>query len=114
MTQRVFKLCGRAEWEAAKRARCYHGSADDVRDGFVHLSTATQVPGTVSKYFAGREDLLLIEFDQNDLGSALRFEASRGGELFPHLYASLDPDLARRVLHLHWTGDGHDFSGLID
>ncbi len=114
MTQRVFKLCGQAEWEAAKRAGRYHGSAHDMRDGFIHLSTAKQVPGTAAKYFAGRRDLLLIEFDTSSFGSALRFEASRSGELFPHLHGTLDPDRALRVLPLPWTGERHGFAPLLD
>jgi uncharacterized protein (DUF952 family) len=85
-----------------------------MRDGFIHLSTAKQVPGTAAKYFAGRRDLLLIEFDTSSFGSALRFEASRSGELFPHLHGTLDPDRALRVLPLPWTGERHGFAPLLD
>jgi uncharacterized protein (DUF952 family) len=87
--QLVYKICARAEWDAAISAGSYAGSADDARDGFIHFSTAEQVPATAAKYFAGRSDLVLVEVDAAQLGSALRFEPSRGGALFPHLYGVL-------------------------
>lgn len=89
MTARIYKICSQAEWNAALAAGEYTGSADDVRDGFIHFSLAHQVAATVAKYFAGRTDLMLIEVDATQLGSALKFEASRGGDLFPHLYGAL-------------------------
>lgn len=94
MTKAVFKVCLRSEWTAAVDAGRYQGSPDDARDGYIHLSTAGQLPGTVRKYFAGMPDLLVIAFDPARLGDALRWEPSRGGELFPHFYGSLDPSLA--------------------
>jgi uncharacterized protein (DUF952 family) len=85
----IYKICSGAEWAAALQAGSYTGSADDARDGFIHFSTAEQVAATAAKYFAGRSDLLLIEVDAEQLGPALRFEPSRGGALFPHLYGAL-------------------------
>jgi uncharacterized protein (DUF952 family) len=87
--QLVYKICGRAEWDAAVARGEYTGSADDARDGFIHFSTAEQVAETAAKYFARRSDLVLLEVDAAQLGSALRFESSRGGALFPHLYGAL-------------------------
>jgi uncharacterized protein (DUF952 family) len=87
--QLVYKICARAEWDAAVAAGEYVGSADDARDGFIHFSTAEQVEATAAKYFAGRSDLVLIEVDAAQLGPELRFEPSRGGALFPHLYGAL-------------------------
>lgn len=87
--QLVYKICSQAEWDAAVAAGEYTGSADDARDGFIHFSTAEQVAATAAKYFAGRNDLVLIEVDAAHLGAALRFEPSRGGALFPHLYGAL-------------------------
>lgn len=87
--QRIYKLCAQTEWDAALTAGSYAGSADDARDGFIHFSTAAQLEATAAKYFAGRTDLVLLEVDANLLGAALRFEPSRGGDLFPHLYAPL-------------------------
>lgn len=87
--QLIYKLCARAEWDSAVAAGSYPGSADDARDGFIHFSTAEQVAATAAKYFAGHTDLVLVEVDGTALGQALRFEPSRGGALFPHLYSAL-------------------------
>jgi uncharacterized protein (DUF952 family) len=84
---RVFKICPRADWAAAVKVGAMHGSADDLRDGYIHLSTAAQATETARKYFAGRADLVLVGYDAAALGSQLAWEPSRGGALFPHLYA---------------------------
>ncbi len=89
MTDFVFKICGRDEWRLAEAAGVYSGNADDARDGFIHLSAAGQVAGTLARHYAGRDDLLLVRVDAGALGEALRWEPSRGGALFPHLYGSL-------------------------
>jgi len=86
---RIFKIFPRAEWEQAAASGHYEGSADDRRDGFIHFSTADQLAGTLAKHFAGQDDLLLIAVEAEALGAALRWEAARGGDLFPHLYAPL-------------------------
>ena len=85
----IYKVLPRPEWEAAVAAGAYAGSADDRRDGYIHLSTATQLAGTLAKYFRDLPDLVLVAFDAASLGSELRWETSRGGALFPHLYAPL-------------------------
>ena len=85
----VFKICTRQDWLAANDSGIYAGSADDARDGFIHLSTVDQLAGTLARHFVGRDDLLLIAFPAASLGDALRWGVSRGGELFPHLYAPL-------------------------
>ena len=90
----VYKICPRVEWQAACAAGVYRGSADDRRDGFIHLSRRSQVEQTLQRHFQGHTDLLLIGFDAARLGAALRYEVSRGGELFPHLYGELRTDLA--------------------
>lgn len=102
----VYKICDKEEWAAASQAGRYRGSADDRRDGFIHLSTAGQVAGTLAKHFAGRRDLLLIAFEAADLGDGLRWETSRGGDRFPHLYGDLLPERARSVVPLDLGGDG--------
>ncbi|MEJ8572541.1 DUF952 domain-containing protein [Microbaculum marinum] len=89
MENTVFKICGREEWAAASVAGEYLGNADDARDGFIHLSAADQVAGTLEKHYAGRTDLLLVAVDAEALGTALKWEPSRGGALFPHLYGPL-------------------------
>ena len=85
----VYKICGTNAWAGALTAGVYAGSADDQRDGFIHFSLAHQLPGTLARHFGGRADLVLLAVRAADLGDALRFEASRGGDLFPHLYGPL-------------------------
>jgi uncharacterized protein (DUF952 family) len=90
----IYKIARHAEWRDAVTRGRYHGSADDMRDGFIHFSTASQLEGTARKHFSGQRDLLLIAIRASVLGAALRWEPSRGGALFPHLYAALDPSAA--------------------
>ncbi|HEY1747878.1 MAG TPA: DUF952 domain-containing protein [Xanthobacteraceae bacterium] len=85
----VYKICEQTAWLAAQRHGEFPGSKDDSRDGFIHLSTAAQLAGTLAKHFAGATDLLLVAVDASALGQALKWESSRGGDLFPHLYAAL-------------------------
>jgi len=90
----IFKIVEASQWPADG---IYEGSADDARDGFIHLSTADQVPGTLARHFAGRTGLLLVEVDAGALGAALKWEPSRGGALFPHLYGPLPRSAVRAV-----------------
>lgn len=106
MQQFVYKVCARSEWDEAGRTGAYAGSADDLRDGFIHLSTASQLSVTLEKFFQGRPDQVLISFDESTLGSALRWEPSRGGQLFPHLYGSLPVSKALSVVVLAIGADG--------
>lgn len=85
----VYKIVGRTAWDEACAEGSFKGSSDDVRDGFIHLSSAEQVSATLAKHFKGKSDLLLIMFDVVELGDQLAWERSRGGELFPHLYGQL-------------------------
>lgn len=87
---RIYKICDRNTWEQARAGGRYFGSGDDARDGFIHLSAPDQVAGTLERHFADRDDLLLIGVDVSRLGKSLRWEPSRGGALFPHLYEPLD------------------------
>ena len=105
----IFKLCSATEWQEALNAGEYRGSEDDARDGFIHFSTREQRACTAAKYFAGREDLVLVEVDGSRLGEALRYEASRDGALFPHLYAVLSVDAAVRVSPVRRDGARHRF-----
>lgn len=89
MSAPIYKLMPRAEWEAARAEGVYRGSADDLRDGFIHFSAADQVAETARKHFAGVPDLLILAVDPEKLGAALKWEPSRRGALFPHLYADL-------------------------
>jgi uncharacterized protein (DUF952 family) len=94
MSNIVYKIVDEAAWRDAQLLGAYRGSPDDVRDGFIHLSFADQVEGTAARHFHNRADLLLIAFPADALGQDLKHEASRGGALFPHLYADLPTSAA--------------------
>jgi uncharacterized protein (DUF952 family) len=85
----IYKLLPAAEWAEAKIRGGYDGSAVDRRDGFVHFSAREQVVETAARHFAGQTDLVLLTVDPDQLGTELRWEPSRGGALFPHLYGPL-------------------------
>jgi uncharacterized protein (DUF952 family) len=102
----VFKICGEQEWRLAEKENVYRGSTVDLRDGFIHFSTAEQLAETAAKHFAGRGDLLLIAVSAEALGQALRFEPSRGGALFPHLYGPLPLGAVRFVEALPLGANG--------
>jgi uncharacterized protein (DUF952 family) len=93
----LYKVCSAPEWREAVATGTYRGSGVDLRDGFIHFSTGAQLAETLRLHFAGQGDLVVVEVDPADLGDMLRWEASRGGELFPHLYGTLAVSLARRV-----------------
>lgn len=105
-TPRVYKICPRAAWHEATRLGHLTGSADDLRDGFIHLSTREQLAGTAAKHFRHQPDLVLIALDAGRLGLALRWEPSRGGALFPHLYGRLDVAAALWVRALMLDANG--------
>lgn len=90
MTEPLYKIMTETDFDAAMREGRYQGSADDLRDGFIHLSAGHQVAGTLGAHFAGRADLVLLALEPARLGGELKWEKSRGGALFPHLYATLD------------------------
>lgn len=102
----IYKICTAAEWAEAERAGVYRGSAVDVKDGFIHFSTAEQAAETAAKWFAGQRDLVLVAVDADALHDRLKWEPSRGGALFPHLYGELAVNAAQRVdsLPLDETG----------
>lgn len=85
----IYKICEQAAWRAAEEAGFYRGSALDMRDGFIHFSTAAQAAETAAKHFAKQTNLVLVAVDGDTLGAALKWEPSRGGDLFPHLYGAL-------------------------
>ena len=95
----IFKIVHTHEWQAARASGAYHGSQKDQADGFLHFSTADQLIGTLQKWYADAHDLLLVAVEADALGSALKWEPSRDGELFPHLYAPLAMDAVR------WEGE---------
>ena len=110
---KIYKICSASAWREAERDGVYRGSADDARDGFIHFSTAPQVPETARKHFFGQRALFLVEVDGDALGAALRWERSRNDELFPHLYGELDLGAVISVINLNMRSDGyHDIPEL--
>jgi len=85
----IYKICDRALWHAAEPDGVFLGNEADERDGFIHFSTASQLAETAAKHFAKKSGLILVAIDAEALGMSLVWEHSRGGELFPHLYAAL-------------------------
>ena len=106
MTHLVYKLAESTEWSKARAAGAYEGSAVDRADGYIHMSTAGQLAETARRHYAGRSGLMLLEVDIAALGPGLRWEASRGGDLFPHLYGALPADAVVAERALSVTGDG--------
>lgn len=102
----IYKICSRPEWEAAERAGAFTGSAVDIKDGYIHFSTSEQAVETAAKHFAGQHDLVLVRVEPESLGADLKWEPSRGGALFPHLYAPLPVALATWVKPLPLGADG--------
>jgi uncharacterized protein (DUF952 family) len=85
----IYKICERALWREAERAGIFQGAEVDGRDGFIHFSTADQLRETAARHFAGAADLMLVAVATSALDTALKWEISRGGDLFPHLYGPL-------------------------
>jgi uncharacterized protein (DUF952 family) len=106
MGQTIYKILPRSLWAEAISSGSFRGSPLDLADGFIHFSTAAQVRDTAAKHFAGVEDLVLVAVDADVLGTALEWEPSRGGALFPHLYAPLAVKLATSVKPLPLGADG--------
>lgn len=102
---RVYKICAAAEWAAALASGAYGGSADDARDGYIHLSTAAQVGGVLDRYFKQATALVVITLETEALGAALKWEPNSKGEDFPHLYAALP---AKAVLAVEDLPDDQD------
>jgi uncharacterized protein (DUF952 family) len=102
----LYKICPAPLWREAERAGVFRGSPVDRRDGFIHFSTGAQVAETAAKHFAGQSDLLLVSVDATRLDNRLKWEPSRGGALFPHLYGDLDVAAVTRVEPLPLGPDG--------
>ena len=110
MTDPIYKILPATEWAEATTAGSFRGSAVDLEDGYIHFSTASQVRETAAKHFAGKTGLLLLTVDPDRCPSAsMKWEASRGGQLFPHLYEAMPVAAVTRVDELPLEGDGHRF-----
>ena len=108
----IYKIAPATLWREAERAGAFTGAQVDLADGFIHFSTAEQVRETAARHFAGQADLVLAAIDADALGPALRYEPSRGGALFPHLYGTLPLSAVRWVKPLPLGPAGHVFPEL--
>lgn len=113
MVTLVYKIVPRALWLEAEETGRFAGAPVDHADGFIHLSAEDQVVETARRHFGGQSDLLLVAVKVEALGDALRWEPSRDGALFPHLYGSLPVDAVEWAKPLPPGPDGHAFDGLI-
>lgn len=115
MTRLVYKIAPAALWREAVAAGLFRGAPVDAADGFIHLSTAAQVRETAARHFAGQADLVLVAVRADALGPALRWEPSRGGALFPHVYGPLPLDAVLWAVPLPLGADGrHAFPAGFD
>jgi len=96
---RIYKILAGVAWRDALATGAFEGAGVDLADGFIHFSTAGQLGETARRHFAGQAGLVVLEVEADDLGAELRWEPSRGGDLFPHLYATL-PCAVVRAVHL--------------
>lgn len=109
----IYKIVTKDQWDHASRDGVFRGAPVDLADGYIHFSAAHQVRETAAKHFARQTDLLLVAVDPAVLGDALRWEVSRGGDRFPHLYAPLDPARVISAKPIPMRADAHDFEGLV-
>lgn len=111
----IYKIVPEKLWREAEAKGRFDGSPVDLADGFIHFSQAGQLAETAAKWFSGQSGLWLLAVDADRLGEALRFEPSRGGALFPHLYGALPLAVVVFARPLPLLTDGrHDFTGLLD
>lgn len=110
----IFKIVSVEEWRAAEAVGVFVGAEVDRADGYIHFSTAAQAPETAAKWFVGRGDLVLAAIDANALGPALRWEPSRGGAVFPHLYGPLPLDAVVWSRPLLLGDDGRHVFGSLE
>ncbi len=114
MERTIYKIVPTTLWESAQASGIFKGAPIDLADGFIHFSTAAQVRETAAKHFSGQPDLLLVSIDATALGEALKYEVSRGGALFPHLYAPLPLSAATAVIPLPLGPDGNHIFPELD
>jgi uncharacterized protein (DUF952 family) len=105
----LYKIMSRQEWETAQANGLYEGSAADRRDGFIHLSASHQVRATAQKHFSGKAELLLVSVTEKAIGQSLKWETSRGGDLFPHIYGPLPLSAVAEVVPLPLVNGVHHF-----
>ena len=107
--QVLYKIIDAAAWAEAEAIGAFKGAAIDLKDGYIHLSIANQVRETARLHFSGVPNLLLVAFDEDVVANHLKWEASRGGQVFPHVYGVIDPKRVLWVKPLPWDGAAHLF-----
>jgi uncharacterized protein (DUF952 family) len=105
----LYKIIDMNAWREAEAAGVFKGAAIDLKDGYIHLSTAAQVTETARLHFAGVANLLLVAIDESVVSNDLKWEASRGGQLFPHVYGTIDPSEILWAKPMPWNGEAHTF-----
>ncbi len=111
----IFKIVPGSRWQHAEASGAFSGAGVDLTDGYIHFSTAAQVRETAARHFSGVDDLVLVAVDPSRLGPALRWEPSRGGALFPHLYGELRMIAVQWVAPLPVGADGrHEFPAAVE
>ncbi|NKB21898.1 MAG: DUF952 domain-containing protein [Alphaproteobacteria bacterium] len=106
MSNPIYHMCRAEEWQSAQETGLYPGSSQDQADGFIHFSTGDQIVESAAKHRTGQTGLLLLTVNPDALGDALKWEESRGGALFPHLYGPLPTEAASRTDELPLGDDG--------
>jgi uncharacterized protein (DUF952 family) len=115
MSNTIYKIVSADLWQAAEKAGSFTGAGIDLADGYIHFSTGVQAKRTAELYFHDQPNLLLVAVDGESLGEALKYEPSRGGDLFPHLYAALSLTSVLWVRPLPLDGNGnHIFPGRLE
>lgn len=109
MNSPLYKVLSRDEWQKAEADGVFRGSGIDLSDGFIHLSSSEQVVDTVRLYFAGADDLVLVAVDADAVSETLKWEASRGGALFPHIYGDLPLSAVSAIHDLPLVDGAHQF-----
>ena len=106
----IYKVCSKSVWDEIRQLTSWYGSPHDHRDGFIHFSTASQLEGTVRRHYAGQTDLMLLAIDAESLGESLKWEPSRDGDLFPHLYGPLPISKVASAQELKTAKDGQSLT----
>jgi uncharacterized protein (DUF952 family) len=110
----IYKIVPAALWREAEVSGVFRGAPVDLADGYIHFSTAAQLEETAAKHFDGQGDLLLVRVDTKRLGEPLKWEPSRGGALFPHLYTELSLRDVADIRPLPLGADGRHIFPTLD
>jgi len=106
MSSLIYKICPKSLWDEAETVGAFAGAGIDLEDGYIHFSTGAQTAETARLHFKGQAGLVLVAVEAAVLGEALKWEASRGGDLFPHLYGTLPLTAVQSVTPLPLDAEG--------